>query len=323
MAVTGVPVPTPDFPDQSGSPPVTVVTVDVPALDGCEVLTRLKAYVVTLGEVPTLRHVFRDRQGNPLDITPYFSETYLDSVSQSPGDGETAQLILRSKEIVAPAGPRNPVLQIPGRVVDPTGGVVDFDLNENIVARAGIYQLSVCLSDQNNKTIKIENPVLWVERSLFVLDSADTRFNSGPPTINEIRMAIRDCGAAENLLLDDIEFKDDQLAAVAVRPLQYWNEIPPPIRPAVDSRCFPFREHWMQAIIGHLFVTAAHHYRRNQLPANAGGINVDDMNKEGPYLKMGMQMLEDWKQFVLAKKLEINSAAMMGTVKSAYGGFFQ
>ena len=236
---------------------------------------------------------------------------------------ETSQVLLRCKELVSGAGPRNPVQQIQGYVYNPDSGVVRFNLTEALVAKAGVYQLSICLSDQNNHTIKVENPILWVERSLFTLDADDRRFNSGPPTINEIRMAIQDCGAAENLLLDDIEFKDDQLAAAAARPLQYWNEIPPPIRPLVDTRCFPFREHWMQAVIGHLFVMAAHHYRRNQLPSNAGGINVDDMNKEGPYLKMGLQMLDDWKQFVLAKKLEINMANMMGNVKSAYGGFFQ
>ena len=298
---------TSEYDDQD---PLASVQAEIPVIDDCPVLTRLKLYVATLGVVPTIEHIFRDRRGLPLNLSSYF-------VSGSEGS-----VVLRIKEIVAPAGPHNPAREIGGTCVDPASGMARFALDSEMVKYAGVYQLSVALKDHAGAIRHVENPVLWVERSLFAIDTSDRTFNSGPPTLQELRQAIMDNGAAENLLLDDVEFHDDQIAYAVGKPLNYWNETPPPLKRLMATRIFPFREAWTNAICGHLFMIAAHNYRRNHLPYNAGGVAVDDRNKEPQYLQMGNKLLDDWKEFVRIKKYEINTGLFVGSVNSIYGGLF-
>lgn len=293
-----------------GNPLPTAVQAETPIIDDCPVLTRIKLYVVTLGVIPTIEHVFRDRNGQPLNVESLFTT------------GSEGSVVLRIKEIVSPAGPHNPAREIGGTCIDPASGVAQFNLDAEMVKYAGVYQLSVALKNHAGAIKHIDNPVLWIERSLFSLDASDRTYNSGPPTLQELRQAIMDNGSAENLLLDDVEFHDDQIAYAVGKPLAYWNETPPPLKRTMDTRIFPFREAWTNAICGHLFMIAAHNYRRNHLPYNAGGVAVDDRNKEPQYLQMGTKLLEEWKDFVRTKKYEINTSLFTGSVSSIYGGLF-
>lgn len=308
-----------------------VITADIPVIDDCPVLTRLKAYVTQAGIVPTIEHVMRDGRGQPINLSDYFPVEGLSA--QSEGDSESAsisesaseavsegQVVLRSKEIVAEVGPGNPVLEVVGTCVDPFNGTLHFDLSAAMVTKAGVYQLSVLVADADGNGIYIDNPILWVEPSLFTLDRSNTRLVGGPPTVQQVRQAIMDNGAGDNLLLDDVEFSNDQLAYAAALPIQEWNRTPPPLRPPMDTRIFPFTDSWTRAIAGRLFEFAAHNYRRNHLPYQAGGIAVDDKNKEGPYLQAARMLQEEWRNFVLTKKYEINTGLFMGRVGSIYGG---
>ncbi len=56
----------------------------IPNVDGCEVLTRLKAFVVDQGVSTTLEHVFRDSNGNPVNLSSLFG-----SEGESLSSGET------------------------------------------------------------------------------------------------------------------------------------------------------------------------------------------------------------------------------------------
>lgn len=292
------------------TPPVSEVTI--PTIDSCQVLTRMKTFVTKLGIVPTLEHTLRDKTGQPLDISEFF-----------PGGGnDTGKLYLRSKEIISPATGCNTVKQVTGTCLDPVTGLVSFTMTNDMVPRAGIYQLSICLADGNFNSLHIENPIMWVERSLFTLDSGDTTFNLGPPSIEEVRQAIMDNGAEENLLLDNVEFSDDQIAFAVTRPIRRWNDTPPPLRPLMNTQTFPFPDPWLDAICGHLFIIAANNYRRNRLPYSAGGISVDDKSKEPEYMKAGQELLQKYDAFVQYKKVEINTALFTGNIGSQYGGLF-
>ena len=330
-----VPTPSPE-----PSCPTPVVRAEVPILDGCPALTRLKAYVVPLGITPVVEHVMRDRKGNPIDLTAMMTGEPMNTSTDPAGiflmenEGILGQenaefdpsfsgrLYLRCREIVSPAGPNNPVLQSEGWCVSAASGTIRFQLLPDMVCRAGIYQLSIAVADAVNNTLAVDNPVLWVERSLFSMTANEGGFIQGPPTIQELRQAMMDNGPAENMLLDAVEFTDDQLAFAASRPIQQWNSTPPPIRPPKDTRDFPFHEEWMSAICGHLFTMAAHNYRRNHLPYSAGGMSIDDKNKEREYAMAGKGLLDAWMDFVRSKKYEINIAGFMGSVNSIYGGLF-
>jgi hypothetical protein len=91
---------------------------------------------------------------------------------------------------------------------------------------------------------------------------------------------MRDNGPADNSLLDDVEFDAAEITQAVLRPIMYWNETPPPIQPLLTTKTFPFREMWMVGIQSYLFDMVSSHYRRNQLAYNAGGLSIDDKNKE-------------------------------------------
>ncbi len=276
------------------------ITSEIPTVDGCPALNRMKVFVTQTGMDSLLEHVFRDRQGHPIDLSELTDTTP----------------VLRWKELVAPAGPTNPIQEVQGQLAAP---VVQFSLPTNRLQNAGIYELSFGLM-KDEKLVRQDRGFLWLERSLFGQDPTGA---AGPPTIQELRQVVMDTGAVDNLWLENIEFSDDQLASAVGRPIHYWNTVPPPIRPSLDTRNFPFQEAWVRAICGHLFEAAAHHYRRTHLPYNAGGVSIDDKNKEKPYAITGHQLLEEWKNWVSVKKLEINQQMCVGSIGSSYGGLFR
>jgi len=302
-------------------PTLGTITASIPNVEDCPALTRMKIFVTQLGIKPTLEHTFRDAAGNPIDLSELFPGAAggNDSVSESQAD--EGAVWLRTKELVAPVNSStNPLLSTQGTVISAAGGTARFPTLATMVRNSGIYQLSFAVVDAENEIKVVNAGLLWVERSLFGSD--DETHNLGPPTVLELRQAVLDTGGVDNLLLDDIEFGDDVLATAIGRPLQFWNSRPPPIRPQIDTRNFPFRENWLRAICGHLYEIAAANYRRNHLPYNAGGVAVDDKKKEEPYLRVGAMLLDEWRQFVDYKKLEINQQLCIGSVSSSYGGVF-
>lgn len=299
--------------DADYNPPLVA---GIPTVDGCQIIGRTKLFVTQLGVLPVLRHTLRDSRGNPIDLTPYVG------TNSESEDALSDQLFLRSKEVVSPASTCNPVKQVAGKIVDPTGGVVEFTLEADAVAKAGVYQVSIALHNQTGTRVYVDNPLLLVEKSLFPLTTSYDSFDQGPPSLQEIREALMDSGAGDNLLLDNVEFSDDQIASAFARPIRQWNETPPPLRPLLDTRDFPFHEAWLKAICGHLLVIAAHNYRRNRLPYSAGGISVDDKSKEPEYLRAGQALLEEYRNFVLYKKVQINTELCAGYTGSMYGGLF-
>lgn len=294
---------------------MAVVTAELPEIDGCKVLTRTKAFLVPQGVLATLEHVLRDSHGNPVDLN-----TALDlddgSLSTSTDAGPTAKL--RIREAMADGGGReDPIWELDATIHSLSGGVLRADLLAGNVARAGVYELSwgVFLPTETAPRLA-DTALLSVERSLWGTGST-LRRRQGPPTINEIRMSLMDASGAENFYLGDTEFKAEQILSAIVRPIQYWNEALPPVAP-FTTRTFPFRENWLGAIQGHLFEIAAHNFRRTHLPYGAGGISVDDRNKEREYLAAAQMKLGEWKAFVTNKKVAINLRGFIGVVDSPY-----
>jgi hypothetical protein len=297
-----------------------IIRSSVSEIDGCAVLTRLKAFVATQGVCATLEHVFRDRNGVPLDLSEY--DGLLDgSESSEVSDSNEldGSIVLRAKEVVAAGSGNNPVVEVAGVFHNAPDGVVRAPVPPTTAKSAGVYQVSWAVKNSEGEVIAVNNALLSVERSLFSSDAGEVKFSGGPPTINEIRMSIMDSAPAENLLLDDVEFDDEQILLAITRPIRYWNEQPPPLKVVYDTRNFPFKEAWLKAIAGELMGFAAHNYRRNHLPYSAGGLSIDDKNKEGAYIQAAQMIKEEWRVFVAHKKIQLNAQDVMGTVGSPYG----
>jgi hypothetical protein len=137
----------------------------------------------------------------------------------------------------------------------------------------------------------------------------------GPPSIAEVRLSLRDSGPAESMLLNNLAFSDEEIAMAIARPVQLWNETPPHLRTYhYTTTTFPFRYYWLEAIAGTLFLLAAEYYRRNNLTYSAANVSVNDLDKEPQYEAAGQRRLQMYKEFVRAKKSELNLNQFYGGI---------
>lgn len=180
-------------------------------------------------------------------------------------------------------------------------------------AKLGLVTLSVTDSESCRVGIWTAMALIWengILRKLFpfyyeVIPNLAAYNPGGTITLPEIRLAIRDVCPEMNFLLDAVEYEDSELMWAIRRPIEYWNEIPPPVR-IFSMENFPFRYHWMEAAIGELMRMIATWMRRNELDYSAAGLSVKDTNSAPEYMKMGMDRLNEYKAFVRQKKIEIN-----------------
>jgi len=286
----------------------TIVTPNDDTHLDCPVVTKMRTISIDAGTCPTVRWEIRDRAGAVVDISSYF-----------PGSVD-GQVIGRFRDALGDSI----IHQILGTVNDAANGVVDVVLTSALTESPGIYSLEIGITDQVDadpgtyNLILVDKGLLSIERGMF--SSEATRFNdAGPPTIGEIRLYLRDT-AIENDLLDDVEYDDAEILDAIMRPIRQWNETPPPVA-FFTPASFPFRDHWMKAITANLMRTAALWYERNRLPASHGGITVDDRSKSNPYLQISGMLEAEWREFIINKKIEINTHLAYGHIHSAYRGF--
>jgi hypothetical protein len=300
-----------------------VVTPELPEIDGCRILGRTKAYLVDQGVVSTLQHVMRDRKNKPIDLTGYFAPAVSDSDSESDSDSDgTATVVLRVKEILGSTldSARNIVWEVQGAFYDTANGVVRAQLTPTMVEEPGVYELSWGIRDGSGIVVLVDRGLLSVEKSQFAKNKHTVQRGAGPITIRELREEIMDTCAAENLLLEGVEFGDEQIIRAIVEPIRLWNETPPPIK-TFTTRDFPFRGNWKSAAIGYLMQSAAQNYRRNHLPASAGGVTIDDKNKEREYIAEAQRRLAEYKQWLIEKKFSINAGSFGQSHRSQYGRY--
>lgn len=291
-----------------------LIKSELPKIDGCTLFQAVKAIVADQGVPATVEHVLRDRTGRPLDLTDLSGES-----SQDSHDAGAGQVKVRIKEAVAAEidAVRNPLWELPATVTDAANGVVQFRLPRATVEFAGVYLVSLGVLDAQGTPRAVDQALLSVEKSLWAKTTAVVLEQVGPPSLATLRTLMVDRDPADNSLLDRVEFSTEQVLEAIVQPINYFNEQPPPVC-KFNTRDFPFRAAWQDAVIGNLLVMAAHNYRRNQLAYTAGGTAVDDKNKEGPYLAYGTQLLQSFKDWVLNKKVELNVKGFMGSVSSPF-----
>lgn len=296
-----------------------IVEAGIHNIDDCPILTRIKAFIVDQGVVCSLKHRFRDRKGNPIDLSQYLAEPISESSSESESAvGDTGTVILRIRDWMGVGiGANAKIYEITGESVDPVDGIVKADLEAICVREAGIYELTWAVKNADGDFVVANTGIMSVERNLLTRETLHSKNDPGPPTINEIRMWMMDSSGSENTLLDDVEFSDEQICLALTKPIQRWNETPPPIE-IYTTRNFPYRGAWASAVLGELFIMVASHYRRNRLGGAAGGLQIDDKNKEREYMSEGQRRLDEYNQWLLNKKVEINMRKFAGQNNSQY-----
>lgn len=306
----------------------TIVRAGVPEIDDCKILTRLNAFVVPQGVAATLEYVLRGRTGNPVDLSDWLAGApgLVIPVSESGSLSSSAALpvppagtvVLRIKEWLAcgVGSAANPIWEVYGTAVDPARGVLRAQLGYNVVERAGIYDLNWAVVDARGRPVVVTHSILSVEKTLFPVYLHNAWDNLGPPTIQEVRMRLMDSAGAENTLLDDVEFKDEQILYAMTTPIATWNETPPPLRPAFTSKTFPYRAAWMTGILAQLLIMAAGNYRRNTFRSAAG--QTSDKDKEKEYAAEGNRLWQEYMMWLYNKKVECNLKLFCGHNSSPY-----
>jgi hypothetical protein len=294
-------------------------------VDGCPVLPKLQCHEIQMGQDARLLWQFKNAEGEAVNLNLCDSQcsqsSQLDEAFDAIGTPDCT-VELRIREITGNCQ-QDKVYCLNVEIIDaPSGTVRASALPKEIVREPGIYIEEWGVFTPDKRMLFSNQCCTFVRRGLFGLESNTNKRNAGPPTLEEIRLALRDNSPTDNLLLDDIEFDSAEIAQAVVRPINFWNEIPPPIRPIQTTKTFPFREMWMLGIQAYLLETAAHHYRRNHLPYNAGGVAIDDKNKEQAYAAKSMELMQRFQEMVRAKKVEINISLFSGSIGSAYSGMF-
>jgi len=269
----------------------------------------MRAINITQGQCATIKWQMHDQAGRPVDLTTV-------NLVNGPAENENYAVVLRLKEQLA-IGTGNAPLQVGGTIVDAATGQVEFALTATMVGLPGIYYGEVALitvAENDETQCGIFSNIFSLIISRGTLGSDTT---GGPPSIAEIRLHLRDSAPGESFLLDNLMFDDAEIALAIQRPVQYWNEVPPPLA-SFTTQNFPFRYHWLEGICANLFFMVAEQYRRNQLDYSAAGVQVNDQNKEQNYERAGQVRWQMYREWVRGKKAQINLESCYGEVGSLY-----
>lgn len=231
---------------------------------GVPVPERTKALRVAAGSAPVVSWTMADTAGTPIDLSAYVP---------APPAVPDARLTLLEAVVGGPAP------SFAATIADPAAGLLEATLDLTRVPAPGIYHAEFAVLDPGTGAVAYSNrSYLVVEASLFA-----GRCAPGPPTLPEVRLAIRSSGPAENRLLDDVAFDDAEVAQALVMCVAYFNESQPRVRNQFSTADFPSRYHWCRGAAAQLFWMVAEYYRQNQLAYGAGGVSVDDFNKAPLY----------------------------------------
>lgn len=277
-------------------------TAAISTVNGTSVFARQRAISLMQGQAVNLVWQLQDKNGVPLDLTPLVTDPSL-------------KVVFRMKEQLSLNSDTVPPYEIEMSLVTPEIGKVSGQLTQDMTNFPGVYYGEVALI-----STLTEYPAV-IFANVFSLVIARSTFGvgtvGGPPSIAEIRLHLRDSSPAESFLLDNLMFDDAEIALAIARPVMYWNETPPPIQ-QFDTSTFPFRYHWLEGICANLFFMVAEQFRRNQLDYAAAGVSVNDQNKEANYERAGQTRWQAYREWVRAKKAQINLEGGYGEIGSVY-----
>jgi hypothetical protein len=287
------------------------------------VLNRMRSVVVQAGQQARIQWTLVDPNGVPVDLTgcgfPDGSGSSYSSQSSAAAELGIGFKFRIRENLSLGISPKPLQTEFPVYLVDASAGKVEIVLDKRATNTAGVYfgELGVFTGIDTDDELMIFSNVFYVIINQGQFGAS--RWNgAGPPTIQEIRLHLRDSGPEENLLLDNIKFDDAEIGLAISRPVSYWNEIPPDLGQRFTTQNFPFRFHWLEAICANLFWMVAENFRANNLQYSAAGVQVNDQNKEPNYEQAADRRNRNWLEFVRRKKAEINMNMAFSRLGSPY-----
>lgn len=291
----------------------------------CPVIGKERVIYVQRGQRAVVWWPLRDRQGQPVPLSLCPLEEFSSGSSSSsssvssagPPQEASRHYVVRIHDALGDSPIIYQVLAV-HRVADPGDGcaVLEWTLPAKIVDDPGIFRFEVAIVEEDS-LIWSNTGLLSVERGLF--GNVTLTGTDGPPSLGEIRTYLRDT-LLENTLWKELEYPDVDIIHAMLRPVEQWNETPPDVG-RFNGRNFPWKYHWIRAIVAELLFSAALWYERNRLPAQHGGIAVDPRARFQSYMSVASSLRQEWKEFLMFQKAAINARQMMTSIGSAYGRF--
>lgn len=290
------------------STPQDQQTPAITASYGTPMAAKRRAVFVQGGQALTLNMQMLDMSGVPSNLLLY------NIGAQS---GPAGSVKMRIRETVGDS--TTPLYDLgDGTLGDPSLGTVSFAIPDAVAQNPGVYD-GECAAINADGNVAFTNRVfVWVERGLFNSGNTPT---SGPPSLDEVRLHLRDSDPVGNLLLDDNEWDLAEVCVAAAWGVRYWNEAQPPINVFYTTITFPYKHYWLDGMVGYLYSMAAAHYRRNHLAYQAGGVGVDDLNREESYMRIGQSKQAEFREWIKQKKAQLNAEAAFSSVGSSYQSY--
>jgi hypothetical protein len=266
---------------------------------------KIKAVACSQGTNPNLGWTFLDQQGKPVDISDLLAQSY------------TCQVRMREAAFLHTTEP--PTI-INCTVITPT---------EDAAPTTSITALLPTTATAWNQILLAEWAVLspagvpaftnleyvWVEAGQY---AQQVNFY-GTPSVQDLRMIVRDVSRDGNLWLKNFEYDLSDFAWSIIRCVQEFQESLPPINNFYSTKTFPFRNNLMTGVAAYLMQIQATWYRRVHLPYQAAGISLDDKAKFAEYTNESQRLMSDWKKWMQLKKVQLNADGAYQSFGSAYG----
>ena len=135
--------------------------------------------------------------------------------------------------------------------------------------------------------------------------------NDAPMTDMEVRIFLRDTDPDANILIDDLEFKPEEIRTAMNLAVDRWNDTPPDIY-RCDYDHFKYRSILLLGVAANLLFMAARRFSRNSMQINAGGTSVNDQAKAGEYDHASERLRQEFLQAIRMKKRELNAGQGWG-----------
>lgn len=247
-----------------------------------------------------------DADGKAEDLSSEATEPGVASPDYSPQpelSETTASVRLRAVDRL---GDSNAVFDLEGEIVDHSKGYISFLLDQNVTGCPGLYhaEVGVFAGDYLSKTFPVR---IIIEPSVFAKGRP-----GGTLTVPEVRLALLDQEVDESSLLDEVEFRDEQILQAARRVIDLWNETPPMVLRMSYSR-FPWREWWLKGTLSYLYGMAAARYRRDALGTQAGGISTNENDKAAIYEQMAQLYRQEFIEWMRQVKVAHNMNSCWAT----------
>ena len=303
MPVIGTPIP-------NVSSPGTAVGIDqlqvgptTTLVEGQPVLAKMKSVTVTQSQLATIQWTMLTPLGDVVDLTTLVGYGVTLCIKESTWTGSS------DSSAVIPGSFTS------GTVVNPALGQVQATLTAAIVQNPGVFYAEFGITSPVDGSLVFSNTFfLFIEPSQFGALQSGT----GPLTIAEIRLYLRDVDPVGNLWLASFEWDVAEIAACILRPIREFNEAPPPLTVQFNTKTFPYRDNWTRGAAGYMLRLAADWYRRVHLPYQAGNLSIDDKNKFQIYDERGKELIEEWRKWMTWKKIELNCNAAYQSAGSDY-----